>query len=81
MDNTDLVTFNNREESAIEVVARVQLVLDTWHQALTFTKDNLKLNKYFWTIQDFMWKNRKCTCKSKLSFNSPFNKKEKESSN
>ena len=29
VDDTDLVTFNNRKESAVEVIARVQLALDT----------------------------------------------------
>ena len=68
MDDTDLVTFNNGEELAAKVVVRVQLVLDIWHQALTFTRGDLKLNKYFWRIQDFMWKNRKCTLKDKTPF-------------
>ena len=31
MDDTDLVTLNNRDESATEVITRAQLVLDIWY--------------------------------------------------
>ena len=68
MDDTDLVTFDNEKELAMEVVTRAQLVLDTQHQALTFTGGNLKLNKCFWTIQDFMQKNRKYNLQEETPF-------------
>ena len=41
------MAINQEKEIIEEVMARSQLILDTWYQALSFTGRVLKLNKCF----------------------------------
>jgi len=54
--DTDLKIDNNGNETAIEVILRAQIILTAWHHALQFTSGELKLDKCYWTMQDFEWK-------------------------
>ena len=60
IDNTDLYEFNEWDDSAEEVVAKVQLLLDTWYEVLKITNRMLKLLKYYWMLQNYEWKDSKC---------------------
>ena len=47
IDNTDFIALNLGREETIEIVNRVQKLLDAWQSALQFTGEELKLSKYF----------------------------------
>ena len=53
VDNTDLCVFNLGIDNAEEVVIKAQRLLDAWHEVLKFTGGDLKLSKYYWTLQDY----------------------------
>ena len=36
-------------------------MLNTWHRGLSYTGGDLKESKCFWTIQDYTWKDGKCS--------------------
>ena len=59
VNNTNITILNEGQETAEEVVARAQLMLDTWHRELSYTRGDLKESKCFWTIQDYTWKDGK----------------------
>ena len=44
VDNTNLIALNNSKKSVVEIVAHVQLLLDTWQIVLNFTRGELKLS-------------------------------------
>ena len=60
-DDTDLYVFNDGTMDASAVVSKAQKSLDVWHEALKFTGSDLKLQKCYWTLQDYHWHNGKCT--------------------
>ena len=47
IDDTDIVLLNKGNESETEIMARAQLLLDSWHAALSFTGRDLKVSKCF----------------------------------
>ena len=51
--NTDIVIFNKGNESETKIIARSQLLLDSWYIALSFTGGDLKVLKYFWIIHAY----------------------------
>ena len=53
VDDTDLYIFNDGLTCTLEVITKAQKLLDAWHEALRFTGGDLKLSKYYWTLQDY----------------------------
>ena len=47
VDDTDITILNEGQETAEEVIARVQLILATWRMVLSYTRGDLKESKYF----------------------------------
>ena len=59
IDNEDLYVFDEEGDSIEEVVAKVQLLLNTWHEVLKITSRELKLLKYYKILQDYEQKSSK----------------------
>ena len=53
VDDTDLHAFNSGTETDKELVTKAQKLLDALHNILAITGGNLKLSKYYWTLQDY----------------------------
>ena len=53
VDNINLYIFNTSCNSTIEVVVKAQLLVNTWHVVMNITSRDLKLIKYYWTLQDY----------------------------
>ena len=47
IDDTDLYIFNSGADSTEEVVRKVWVLLDTWHEVLKIMGGDLKLLKYY----------------------------------
>ena len=52
IDGIDLYEFDEGGNSAEVLVVKIQLLLNAWHQVLKVTSRELKLSKYYWTLQD-----------------------------
>ena len=50
VDDTDITILNKGQKIAEEVMARAQLMINTWHRELSYTRGDLKESKCFWTI-------------------------------
>ena len=74
VDDTDLVAMSNGNKIAKEVAKRAQKLLDCWQQALNFTGGELKLEKCFWTIQDYKQKAGQCILIKETRFEITINK-------
>ena len=61
LDNTDLYMFNEGDDSIEALVAKVQLLLNTWYEVLKITSRELKLSKCYQILQDHKQKNSKCS--------------------
>ena len=66
VDDTGLITLNRGDELEKEVVDRVQILLDRWQIALNIPGRELKLEKCFWSIQDYNWKKGKGELKEEI---------------
>jgi len=53
------------------------LLLDAWHEALSFTSSDLKVLKSYWTIQNYKWVNRVCKLEQSTSLQLVIEKEEK----
>ena len=60
VDDSDLNVLNLNQKSTLEVVEEAQALLNALHFALRMSSGELKLEKYFWTLQDYKWKKDKC---------------------
>ena len=53
INNTDLYTFDEGDNSAEDAVVKVQLSCNVWYEVLKITSRELKLSKYYWILQDY----------------------------
>ena len=53
VDDTDLYVFNSGSKTIEELVLKAQQLLDGWHFILKFTEGDLKLSKFYCTLQDY----------------------------
>ena len=68
VDDTDLIILKSGREETIEIVNRAQKLLDTWQSALQLMGGELKLSKFFLTIQDYEWVKGKCMLRKETLF-------------
>ena len=55
VDDSDLNILNLNQKSTVEVLEEAQALLNAWHFALRTSGGELKLEKCFWTLQDYVW--------------------------
>ena len=54
VNNTDLNLLNLDSISTEEIVTRVQAMLDAWQTALQISGGELKLEKSYWMMQEYI---------------------------
>ena len=57
VDETDLNVLNLNQKLTLEVIEEAQALLFAWQFALQVSGGELKLEKCFWTLQDYLWRN------------------------
>ena len=60
VDDSDLNVLNLNQKTTLEVVEEAQALLNAWHFALRISGGELKLEKCFWTLQDYVWEKDEC---------------------
>ena len=61
INDTDLHIENSGRESNRKMINWAQTILNTWYQALRLTGRELKLDKCYWIMQSYVWKDNKIT--------------------
>ena len=64
MDDADLKIDNKVNESTNKIIHRAQAILTAWHQALHISGGELKLEKCYWTLQYYVWRDNVATLRS-----------------